>query len=114
DLDALPGGASLRLEGLDPILDDDGEAQLFLEVVAARRDDLRFLERGQGRVSGHPPLLLVNLLGPDLVRARRVRAAASDGARRLRAGHRTTEPRHAGHSVTIARPERGVDKFRQG
>src|SRR5439155_1424222 len=40
DLDALPGGASLRLEGLEPIFDDDGEAQLLLEMVAARRDDL--------------------------------------------------------------------------
>src|SRR5207247_9639956 len=58
DLDALPGGASLRLEGLEPIFDDAGEAQLLLEMVAARRDDLRCLERGQRRAAGHPALPL--------------------------------------------------------
>src|SRR5439155_17004645 len=61
DLDALPGGAPLRLEGLEPILDDDGEAQILIEMVAARRDALRFIVRGQGCASCHPTFLLDDL-----------------------------------------------------
>src|SRR5467141_3336020 len=43
DLDALLGRTSVRLEGLDPVLDDDGQAEFLLEFMSAGGDDCDFL-----------------------------------------------------------------------
>jgi hypothetical protein len=90
DLDALPRHAPFGRERLDPIFDDHGEAQFLLEAVAAGGDEFRLLERGQGGVARKAAFLLVDLLRPNRVRARWMRAAPSDRARGLRAGHPTT------------------------
>src|SRR5207244_13646772 len=39
DLDAFLGRTSVRLEGLDPVLDHDGPAAFFLERMSAAGDD---------------------------------------------------------------------------
>src|SRR5581483_10684682 len=65
------------LDGLDLVVDDDGEREAVLEPVAAGAHDVLVRRRREGGRAREGALLAVHLLAPVLLDPRRVRAATA-------------------------------------